>query len=488
MMDSQNLSKISRFASPTDQPRRRLPAWLAPAGLLAGFLAIALLILGDRIIPARTVRADRVLAIPASTQSRPANAAQANSTGDAPAAPPAIDFEAPTLFQATGWTEADTLPVKVPALIDGVVASVHVLDGDRVEAGTLLATLVDDDARLARDSARQELEMARAETEATKAEVSLARSQADAERARRDTAKVALDEAESRQERYSRLPAEAMSSDLRESTRYARDAARARFNEANALVRQADNEIVRRERMLALAEARLKRAVVILEQAELTFSRTRITAPKSGRIQKLHVTPGQKRMRASEDMDSATIVTLFDPSRLQVRIDVPLADAARLHIGQAVRMRSNLLPDRVLRGRVARINGEADLQRNTLQCKVTLEETPAQLTPEMLCRAEFLVDATAKDATTAARSDSGDLRILVPESALFAVDGDRAATWTIDPATSRVTKAPVTLSGAARDAYRTVAEGLLPGQWIVLSPAADLSEGDRVDPRFDDRK
>jgi multidrug efflux pump subunit AcrA (membrane-fusion protein) len=53
------------------------------------------------------------------------------------------------LFQASGWIEPDPLPVKATALIDGVIDEVRVLEGQFVKKGETLATLVDDDARLA---------------------------------------------------------------------------------------------------------------------------------------------------------------------------------------------------------------------------------------------------------------------------------------------------------------------------------------------------
>mgnify|MGYP003574624666 FL=1 len=61
------------------------------------------------------------------------------------------------IFQASGWVEPDPYPVKATALIDGVVETVEVLEGQIVESGQLLATLIADDARLDLDTAESKL-------------------------------------------------------------------------------------------------------------------------------------------------------------------------------------------------------------------------------------------------------------------------------------------------------------------------------------------
>ena len=61
---------------------------------------------------------------------------------------------------------------------------------------------------------------------------------------------------------------------------------------------------------------------------------------------------------------------LYDPKRLQVRVDVPLADAAKVRVGQQAKVVVGVLPDRTFDGEVTRVVHEADIQRNTLQVKV----------------------------------------------------------------------------------------------------------------------
>lgn len=79
-------------------------------------------------------------------------------------------------------------------------------------------------------------------------------------------------------------------------------------------------------------------------------------------------------IRATTLYSGVVKAVLFQPDSLQARIDVPLEEAAQLRIGQPVRLRSTLLPNQTFLGQVTRIDGQADLQRNTLQDKVRVLE------------------------------------------------------------------------------------------------------------------
>jgi multidrug efflux pump subunit AcrA (membrane-fusion protein) len=224
--------------------------------------------------------------------------------------------------------------------------------------------------------------------------------------------------------------------------------------------------------------ARITAAKAMLSQAELDLERTRIKAPITGRVLRLLSTPGQKKMSGMDDIDSATVAILYDPTKLQVRVDIPLADAAGLSVGQHVRIRCNLLPNHPFLGVVTRINGEADLQRNTLQAKVRIIDPSDQLRPEMLCRAEFFPPATAPTSSATAGNASGSLDIFVPNDAIR-----DSSVWICDPQTSRVSKRSIIPSSETRDGYRCLDSGVRPGEWIVRRPAG-LSEGQRVNPNL----
>jgi len=454
--------------------RRRAIAWF-PLGLVAAFLALFALVLGDRLRPGRTLPIATVVTLRAETGARATAAEKANP------------YEAPLRFQASGWIEPDPLPIKATALVDGVVDRVHVLEGERVEKGQLLATLIDDDVRLDLETARSQLESLQAQAaaheshiEVTEAEIATLRKQVAAAEAKR--AELA-DEAR----RLRNLPAGSVPE---------RDVTQARLaletQNAEIAARESQEEELR-GRLRQLRDqardfkARIGEARTEVARRQLALDRTRIVSPVDGVILSLLAVPGQKRILRMEGSDTATIAILYEPERLQARIDVPLAEAAQLTNGQPVRIRSNFLPDRVFRGTVTRIVGEADLQRNTLQAKVRIEDPDPRLRPEMLCRGEFLSLSSPGDAMqtsgNAASAGGGRVRVFVPQSALTEADETSAQVWVLDDSVGRLARRFVILGAERREDHRLALDGLKPGDRVVLDPPDDLKAGERVTPR-----
>jgi len=57
------------------------------------------------------------------------------------------------------------------------------------------------------------------------------------------------------------------------------------------------------------------------------------------------VEPGSRVTAFSENDAMARVASLYDPARLQVRVDVPLADAAKIGREQSALVTSEILPD-----------------------------------------------------------------------------------------------------------------------------------------------
>ena len=445
-----SLDSLARPA-PATAPVRRMPAWLIPLTIGAGFAVLFLALFRDRLLPATDVQTAVVLAT-------------AGETEDGSATAPAGEM----LFQASGWIEPDPLPVKATALIDGVVDQVHVLEGQSVEKGEILATLIDTDAELALASAERTHAALISECDAHQASVETLKRKLEGAATRITAAKTSEEEAEDRYSRIKNLKTAVSASDIVSARlRYERErslhlSAQAEASELEAEIARVRLETKARQDGIATAE-------VAVRQAKLALERTRIPAPISGRVLRLAAAPGQKKMLLMEDPDSSTIAILYDPAKLQVRVDVPLADAAKLGTGQKAKIRCSLLPDKVFTGEVSRITGEADLQRNTLQAKVRILDPVDQLRPEMLCRVEFL----GGGATATAH---GTLATWIPQEAV--ADG---FAWVVDPESKRIAKRAIRASDETRDGRVRIAEGLRPGEQVVLSPEG-LKEGQRVNP------
>jgi HlyD family secretion protein len=455
----------------------RLLALLLPAGLVVGFLLVAALLFGDRLLPVRTLELVNVVTI------------RRNGDGLATGKPELADpFEAAMLFQASGWIEPDPLPIKATALYSGVVRTVGVLEGQKVDEGQLLATLVDDDAKIALRSAEARLAALEAQSKAHESQIvvsrarvgTLAKQLAAAEAKRRELANVV--------ERYADVVAggisklEVAQAQLEMETQEAEIAALA------ATRLELEGDTARHVAIKAEFKANIADAEATVAQRKLDLQRTRIVSPVNGIVLRLLAVPGQKRMLEMDDSDSATVAILYEPGKLQARIDVPLEEAAKLAVGQAVRLRSSLLPDRVFHGTVTRIVGEADLQRNTLQAKVRVTDPDPRLRPEMLCRAEFLAASTLpSEGETAPSTDttapSARVAVFVPERAFVESPGGTVAVWALDESGKRIERKSVTLGQSRREDHREIRIGLNPGDRVVLDPPADLEPGERVRAR-----
>ena len=84
------------------------------------------------------------------------------------------------------------------------------------------------------------------------------------------------------------------------------------------------------------------------------------------------------------------IVHLYQPDKLQVRADVPLASAAMVGVGQRAEIVVDVLPNQIFKGTVTRFVHRADLSKNTIEAKVQIHDPSLLLKPDMLARVRIL--------------------------------------------------------------------------------------------------
>lgn len=506
-----------------EPPRRRWPAHIIiSCVVLASMVALLAITARGSITPARSVIVRPVLLAPQSHQDH----TPASDTATSPQ-------RSTTTVQAPGWLEAEPFYIACTALADGVVAEVLVLEGDRVEAGQLVARLVSEDAELALARAQAQLASEEARLASAQAEVTAARADWENPVERdRAVASTHASLAEARAE-LARLPdlireQTAVLERLREELQRSRDALSSQAatdieviilekqvsaqaaatealradeqilsaridrltSEARAADRNAELRITERRALdVALANEQHARAAVALataarDEARLRLDRMRIHAPIAGFVQRRLKVPGDKVMLAMDDPHSSHILHLYDPSRLQVRVDVPLADAANVFVDQRCEIVVDVLPDQTFAGRVLRITHEADIQKNTLQVKVQIIDPSPLLRPEMLARVKFLPGAGGSASPTqgAAAAPSTLSSALVHVDCIDASAGpDAQRVWVVRSRKGDigvVEPAPVTLQ--KRDApWALVASELRPGD-LLVAHSEGLTRGQRV--------
>lgn len=386
------------------------------------------------------------------------------------------------IVQAPGWVEPDPFAITVPALAEGVVRELLVLEGQTVAAGDVVARLVDDDSRLELRAAEAVLATREAEVEEARAAIATAEAQVGVENA---LAGELRDEVERKR---SLVGGGVAAGDFRRLE--------LRLDAAVATVGAAERVVAERRAALKRAEAALGEAGVARDEADLRLERMTVTTSVAGVVLARLVAPGSRvgglpRPTESGTLMEPSVVRVYNPAHLQVRVDVPLADAAKVGVGSVATVSTEALPDAAIRGVVTRVVQEANIQRNTVQFKVRLEEPPALLKPEMLTRVKFHAghgvggDAGMPGGDGAGGAGgAGDSLLLIPTDALVNPAEGRAHVWVVEAAGGRTTVASreITTSPAGDEGFVIVRTGLRPTDKVVVRPPAELKPGQRVIP------
>ncbi len=439
----QTLQRKNQEAGGSSKDRR---AWLLMAGLLAGAVLLFALIFGEQLRPRIAVKTTPVLLL--------------ESGEDSTQQPEVMATPGAMVAQASGWIEPDPYPVTVPVKTDGFVETVHVLEGETVSAGDLLATL--DNTNMTLEVNRLEAQLARAEAALEVATHQLTSASAAVTRAEAmlKSSQARFDEASDRLQRIERLAEEDISPVERIAVARAVEDAGANLVDAQSGLASARANLLAREADRSEKAAAAQANAVMLEEARVALERSRVYAPMDG-------------------VASSAIVKLYDPDSLQVRVDVPLADVGKIEEGGSARIVTAAFPNRVFTGRVSRITGEADITRNTLQVKVAIEQPDPRMRPEMLCRVEFL---GAGQRQGAGRSGTANQSLWIPERALTApVDAEgNSQVWVVDSVTETARLRDVRLAEPVRNGMREVFEGLLAGERVVVEGIDRLKPGSKV--------
>ncbi len=412
--------------------------------------------------------------------------------------------------QGPGWVEPAPFAVSVPALADGIVSEVLVLEGQSVQAGQVVARLIDDDARLALAGAEAQLalrqaDLAEAEVAAGLAGDQTAKTLSVSDKLAGSPEATALARAKLDLENFpSQLAVQqARQAELKTELAAKETAARsgvisavpvnllkarleAQQAEIKALHVQERILTARLKRLevqvagdLARAKASLAAAQAARDEAKLRLDRMDVRAPASGAVLVRHAEPGT----AVTGVGSAAkpLVQLYDPRRLQVRVDVALSTAAQVGVGQEARIVVDVLPDEVFEGKVVRVVHEADIQRNTLQFKVSIDNPSPLLKPEMLARVRFI------SPRREVQGDAAIERIFAPIEAVGSEAGKTVTVWVADLSNQVARRREVTLGAVSLDDLIEVSSGLNAGDRIIVSPADGLADGQQIRLKGDRR-
>ena len=389
-----------------------------------------------------------------------------------------IRSEGTPVFQAAGWIEPRPTSILVTALTEGVVEKLLVVEGQTIKEGDVVARLIQDDAKLALQMAEADRELYQADVERAKAVLAVTRaalpSQLQAARSHLDLAKKSFD---SRKELFEQGASPYLSLPQAKS-----DFDAAMSGVAELEIRQGTFK-AEGIRPFAEAEANVKSATARLKQAEtgvalakLRLDRTLVTASVAGQVITLVAKPGQRLMGQSVmgHQEASTVITMFDPAMIQVRADVRLDDVPKVQPGQRVTIDTPVTPDRPLEGEVLQITSQADIQKNTLQVKVSVRTPPSTLRPDMLVQVTFL----ALPGRDAANGEKQSLRLLIPKQLVESAEGNTYV-WIADLAGKVARKKSLKLGRQSGD-FVEVVQGLNPAERLIADGRQGLTDGQRI--------
>lgn len=280
-------------------------------------------------------------------------------------------------------------------------------------------------------------------------------------------------------------------------------AARKSFAEDQARLREAEQNLQRRERLLkdgvvgraevdtAQAEADSLRARIAYTQEQVTVAAAQVNlrrtelddmvvrAPFSGVAISKDAQPGEmiSPVSAGGGFTRTGIGTIVDMSSLEIEVDVNESFINRVRRGQKVSAVLDAYPDWAIPAHVITTVPSADRQKATVRVRIGFDRAAKEsaldprILPDMGVKVSFLREEQPAEAT--ARDTP---RILVPKAAVKSMDG-RSVVFVVrdDRVERRAIKA-----GSERGDQVEVLSGVSAGERVVVEGPEALKDGDRI--------
>ena len=252
-----------------------------------------------------------------------------------------------------GRVEPYSEDVKLGAELSGKLKAVYVEEGERIKAGQLLAELVNSDYHA--QVAAAQAEVLQKDAELRKVINGARREQRREAWSSVKEAEAVMNNAQTEMVRRQQLFAAGVVSQ-EEADRYAKEyeVAKARYEEkvqSHALIDEAA-----REEDQARAEAELQSARARLEAAQAALAKTYVRAPLDGVVLRKQHRTGESVANGATVPDP--IFTIGDTRALRVRVDVDEADVSKLALGERAYVTADAYGRTRFSGHVVRIGQE----------------------------------------------------------------------------------------------------------------------------------
>jgi RND family efflux transporter MFP subunit len=340
-----------------------------------------------------------------------------------------------SLLDASGYIVARRRAT-VSSKVTGKVVEVHLEEGQRVEAGDVIARLDDSNWKAALAQSNAQLQQAQA---------NLA------------SAQTAYDDAKPIFERNEQQKAAAVISAQS-------------FDEAKAQYNVARNNLL-------IAQSALDSARAGVAVAQRSLDDTVIRAPFAGIVTEKAAQPGEmvSPVSAGGGFTRTGIGTIVDMDSLEVEVDVSENFINRVHPQQPVVIKLNAYPDWEIPGSVIAMIPTADRAKATVKVRIAIKQKDPRIIPEMGARVSFLTEkepqSPGADKTPAAAAG-----VIIPAEAI-ATSGDTSIVYVVHGST--VERRALRL-GAKTAAGQVVIAGLAAGDTVALGDLTKLSDGVRI--------
>jgi len=313
------------------------------------------------------------------------------------------------VLQATGIVKAQVgAIVRIGARATGTIKEMRVRVGDTVKAGETIAIIDDRELQAQKDQAAATLEKSKAEQQRV-IEV-YPRRIAESE-AQLKLAEAQYDYAKANSSRQTELLGKRLvSKDTQEAAQREELVTGSTVRARKATLDLNKTEFVR-ERIKA--EKAVEESEAALATIETRISYTRIVSPINGVVSQVSTQQGETVVAG---LQVANLITVLDPSRLEMWIYVDETDVGQVKPGMPVEFRVDAYPDTVFTGEVDTIYPQPEIKDNIVYYQALVKLSPenaTKLRPEMTTQCQIVV-----------KEIKGVLTI--PNSALKWVDNQQA--------------------------------------------------------------
>jgi len=218
---------------------------------------------------------------------------------------------------------------------------------------------------------------------------------------------------------------------------------------------------------LDTAQSQLRKMTALVEQLKATIRKKQISAPFSGRLGIREVNVGQFVNNGDR------IVSLQSLDPIYIDFLLPQQLIAGLRPGKAIKVITDVYPDRVFDGELTAINAEIDRVTRNIRLQGTLKNPQGALRPGMFARVILTLgdpqEVVAIPATAVLSAPYGDSVFVVSEKT------------SEDGAKSLVAEQRFVRIGRSMGDFVSVTEGLEPGETVVTAGVFKLRNGATIE-------